>query len=57
MNRAFDGDIVAIEILPESEWSGESEVLPGNSGKENEESHASAGAEVAQVCLNSLSPM
>lgn len=27
LNRAVDGDIVAIELLPENEWSGPSEII------------------------------
>lgn len=27
LNRAVDGDIVALELLPENEWSGPSEII------------------------------
>lgn len=42
MNRAVDGDIVAIEILPESEWkaSGE-EVLDADTALKNDDAEAS----------------
>ena len=27
LNRAFDGDVVAVELLPEDQWSSEAEVV------------------------------
>ncbi|KAF5828225.1 hypothetical protein DUNSADRAFT_18006 [Dunaliella salina] len=62
MNRAMDGDIVAVELLPESEWRGPSSKLPGQGkatgggsdaaeeeGNEEEDVGAGAEPEVFQV--------
>ena len=32
MNRAFDGDVVAIELLPEKEWSSAAEIVLEDEG-------------------------
>jgi len=32
MNRAFDGDIVAVRLLPREQWSGPDERIPGGGG-------------------------
>jgi len=34
LNRAVDGDIVALELLPEAEWSGPSEIILEDSGED-----------------------
>lgn len=37
MNRAMDGDIVAVEVLPEDKWKAPSSMLPAGEGEENVE--------------------
>jgi hypothetical protein len=32
LNRAFDGDVVAVELLPEKEWSSEAEIVLEDEG-------------------------
>ena len=32
LNRAFDGDVVAVELLPEKEWSSEAEIVLEDDG-------------------------
>ena len=32
LNRAFDGDVVAIELLPEKEWSSAAEIVLEDEG-------------------------
>ena len=32
MNRALDGDVVAVELLPEEQWRSPSKLLPGGGG-------------------------
>ena len=32
LNRAFDGDVVAVELFPESEWSSEAEIVLEDDG-------------------------
>ncbi|GAX77417.1 hypothetical protein CEUSTIGMA_g4862.t1 [Chlamydomonas eustigma] len=65
MNRALDGDIVAVELLPEDQWRSDSAQLPGSNkgdnnnaasghsvegGEEEDDPEAeSAGAELFQV--------
>lgn len=50
MNRAVDGDVVAVEVLPESEWkaSGD-EVLDADSALKNDDAEASGGGEEGEV--------
>ena len=53
VNRAVDGDVVGIELLPENEWStpSDSTVLPEDEAAENEETERddSSGIEVGGV--------
>lgn len=35
LNRAVDGDIVAVEMLPESEWTGPSEIVMQDDGQDD----------------------
>jgi hypothetical protein len=32
LNRAFDGDVVAVELLPEKEWSSAAEIVLEDEG-------------------------
>eukprot|EP00775_Hariotina_reticulata_P011972 gene11972-12115_t len=43
MNRAIDGDIVAVELLPESHWKGPSKVLPTAAAAADQKAAASPG--------------
>jgi hypothetical protein len=54
MNRAFDGDSVAVEILPESEWERPSSRLPDQNKAEVDDVHAVATAHVAEVHLQPI---
>jgi exosome complex exonuclease DIS3/RRP44 len=58
LNRATDGDVVAVELLPEAEWAAPAAAMPGGGGavegeaageEEGEEEGAAEGARVAQV--------
>ncbi|DBA70092.1 TPA: hypothetical protein ACH3X2_012255 [Trebouxia sp. C0005] len=54
MNRALDGDVVAVELLPESQWRGASAHLPqadaeSTTGVEEEDGDDPEGGHIAQV--------
>jgi exosome complex exonuclease DIS3/RRP44 len=58
LNRATDGDVVAVELLPEAEWAAPAAAMPGSGGAvegeaagegEGEEEGTAEGARVAQV--------
>jgi exosome complex exonuclease DIS3/RRP44 len=49
MNRAFDGDSVAVEILPEAEWDKPSTRLPDQQAAEPDEADPDASAHVPEV--------
>lgn len=48
LNRAFDGDTVIVEMLPESKWEAPSFRLPGK-GKQAEDVADNDGASIAPV--------
>ena len=60
MNRAMEGDVVAVELLPEAQWRGPSTQLPAGAAaadgeaaaadEADEVAEAEAGAHIAQVC-------
>ncbi|CAI9110453.1 OLC1v1010476C1 [Oldenlandia corymbosa var. corymbosa] len=39
MNRAFDGDVVAVELLPQDQWQGETSIAITNEEDEEEDVH------------------
>lgn len=49
MNRAFNGDTVVVELLPESEWQAPSSKLPGQRKGKAQDDVGPAEATVAQV--------
>ena len=53
--RALDGDVVAVELLPESQWRGASAHLPqadaeSTTGGDEEDGADIEGGHIAQVC-------
>ncbi|EFJ53011.1 hypothetical protein VOLCADRAFT_55673 [Volvox carteri f. nagariensis] len=44
MNRAIDGDVVAVELLPESQWKAPSAKLPGGAGAKKSAGEGTAAA-------------
>ncbi len=55
--RALDGDVVAVELLPESQWRGASAHLPqadaeSTTGVEEEDGHDPEGGHIAQVWVS-----
>ena len=59
--RALDGDVVAVELLPESQWRGASANLPqadaeSATGGDDPEDDPEGG-HIAQVCMTNLSSL
>ncbi|CAD5118185.1 DgyrCDS6913 [Dimorphilus gyrociliatus] len=52
MNRAMQGDTVAIEILPESEWQSSSSLILEDDGEKNDESTISEDKKILQDISN-----
>ena len=55
--RALDGDVVAVELLPESQWRGASAHLPqadaeSTTGVEEEDGDDPEGGHIAQVWVS-----
>lgn len=49
MNRAFNGDTVVVEVLPESDWEAPSSKLPGHGKGKAQDDVGAAEAQIAQV--------
>lgn len=57
MNRAFDGDVVAVEMLPEGHWEAPSSKLPSSRASSKaadaDAADREVAAEIAPVCVRS----
>ncbi|KAG1657968.1 hypothetical protein FOA52_004739, partial [Chlamydomonas sp. UWO 241] len=45
MNRALDGDVVAVELLPQDQWRAEAKTLPGGPGRSNDAAGGGGGGD------------